>query len=314
MEEVKAVRLVALKKEVRVQRMKLVASIVQETFSPEVLHAPSAVEVVMNIPRVRETIDGAPYEDKMDARSFDWLPDTLIDYADRRFQEAKAYFEDTIRSELQLDSSIKEPLSLAVAAWFACESCKATHTFPAIINHYCWERNRKTSQDQDEFNSLVRNSLSGPVWKAQGHKAAIGPLYRIVQAYGLDPKIATTEDMDQSRVRLVCGEMSCYHQLPHHSNKEVRQIMDWRAAVSVTSHSLLHICIFTNAHQYSTGCYDSCGLIQAPEAVCVAVKPLEQAARTVALNGRELDRDGFGCRHCRLVDHKSRVLLHIRDE
>lgn len=243
MEKTKADRLARVKLQARVRRVKLVATIITTAFSLQLGSVLSTADVVVGISRVRETIDSMPYDEIMDASCFDWLPSALPEFAEQRLQAGRKHFEDLTRAELGLDPSVKDPLSLAVAAWLTCNACEESFAFPDILGHNCLLALKEDISD--EWDSVLNMALSQYASRPSGYRGNFEKLREIVVAYGLDPRTATTADMDNATVRLAqcqretCASLYRHDSEPFSTTKGIRYIMNWRVAVSSDPGSVL---------------------------------------------------------------------------
>ena len=119
-----------------------------------------------------------------------------------------------------------DPLELATTM-FRCDKCNETCLrFPAVLSHKC-QRPDYMEWQQDAWEDIVRrrNGLRGRLGNpdigfalslALSRCKYLEPAYQIVRLCGMEPAVATSEQMDALDVRLVQGDV----------------IMTWSAAVS----------------------------------------------------------------------------------
>lgn len=196
---------------------------------------PSRVDIALGMPEVREVIDRPP-RDTVDEESFSFLHEALPAFRTQWRREAETYLRSLVRTQVGKLSKGVDPMELAVGIAFRCKLCNAVEKYPEVLSHACEEHNYNADEEKgdlyrrvivEQFTPNSRYHNSGLVhWDPSVHKFsaeadAIRPLAKLL---GLDPRRATTADMNASPKRLVCK--TC-------SRKGVFYIMNWASAVSL---------------------------------------------------------------------------------
>ena len=134
-------------------------------------------------------------------------PSATGEYLAKRNKAARAHFAELVRNDTAVSPSA-DPLTLAVGTFFACSTSPA-RTFAGVLRHKCSDGMRHTWPDDSPLccasRALFHRQNS---WSSHGYYTLAQKAARAVRAYGLDPAAATAEEMDASRVRIVCPKHS----------------------------------------------------------------------------------------------------------
>ncbi|KAI0698460.1 hypothetical protein BC835DRAFT_653701 [Cytidiella melzeri] len=242
----------------------------------------SCREIALYIPEVWRMLDRTAAE--FDTEEFQRVLQVSIpEYLEKRTQDTRKFFEDTIKKELGIDGSA-DPWKLAATAWFNCD-CLLAMPFEHVLHHMCGAicsppLRRPEGMSIDCFKSIL-NIFWNRVWDVDRFRATFERMKLVIEACGMDVKTATVEDMDRPDIRLAC------------SHSHFTTIMTWRTAV------------------YGQRCG---GLELATPEQTFAAKTLEPVAEE--LHKKELQlKPTFRCTHCSTVSGVNRPALktHLKD-
>lgn len=198
-------------------------------------------EVAHSVQEIRQVIEPTA-ADFNESQLEEAIKVALPAYAERRMQQAREYFGELVRTELNIPpSQCDDPLSLAVGAYFICLKCRKQHAFPQILRHYTCDTPRMT---HDEYGSAAADIfLQEHIWAPQGFSSNATMVAQRIRASGLDPLVATSEDMDGINVRLTC---------PTHDKCVALQritVRSWRSASRVRASTPY------NGHYFEQTCF-----------------------------------------------------------
>lgn len=189
---------------------------------------PSPLEFAARIPAILELMD-SPTDEFEEEQLEKVVRDTVPTYIEKRLADARSYFTDLIKADLELElPDGVDPLTLAIGTYFSCTYCELSHSFPAILSHGCRLRRDVLNEASGEFlGYVVRSLYTGQrVWSQTAFVTHAKRLAEYVRTYGLDPLRATAAEMDASDVRLQCATHG------RNSSRPDRAIYTWRLAVS----------------------------------------------------------------------------------
>lgn len=205
------------------QRYKLLEKHILSVIQRFTRITPSTLEVALRIPEVLELIQ-LPNDELEEKKLEEMVQKLLPEYKEKRFCDARSYFQELVRQDIELDEST-DPLSLAVGSLFSCNQCKCYQSFPEVLGHGCLSRRLVLETESGEFvNCVAKNTYPVPkVWSKSAFRSEATKLSEFVRAYGLDPRTATATEMDAAEVRLKC--------IAHSTGRTVTPILTWRSAV-----------------------------------------------------------------------------------
>ena len=197
-----------------------------EEFSPRVVYG---LEVACSIPEVVRFLD--PHNDEFDSRGLERVVDgTIAAYMEDREKRYRQALRALIKTRLDLDESV-DPLDLAVAATFHCNTCRRNFTLIHALQHICGGSRSDylylarcegmSDEYHDDLKEWARRRgiyWRAPSWRQFEHGFWIAA--KVVRECGLDPKTASASDMDAINARFLCPDHRYY-----------APVMDWRAMV-----------------------------------------------------------------------------------
>lgn len=220
---VRVERLARERKKTLEQRYKTLERLMRSVIPKFKRDTPSPLEIAINIPQVLGLLESP--QDEMDLEKLEGLIGrALPEYINNRLAEAKNYFEDLVRKDIELDNP-KDPLSLAVGSLFSCNHCNYHQGFPEAMGHFCSRRRIILEGEAGEFVSFVlRNIYPVPkMWNKTSFRSEAKKLADYVRSCDLDSQTATTADLDAVEIRLKCVE--------HSAGRSIVPILTWRSAV-----------------------------------------------------------------------------------
>lgn len=188
----------------------------------------------------------APSTTEITRADFEALQDTIPALAAEWFAERKAELLPKVEAVLKAPNGV-DPLSLAIVT-FHCASCEREDLrWPNILAHKCVRGSTYIGAPYKRALSTVcaKKGQRFP-WRDRKNVFSISPKVAaarsVVAACGLDPDMATHEEMDECEARLVCTACSADPMV------QCREALDWWRAVrstpiapSLCSHLFGHI-------------------------------------------------------------------------
>lgn len=182
-------------------------------------------EIALFVPEVYRSI--TPDEPNFNVEG---LHAPIKDYLEMRSQKARELLRDLILRECNVDESC-DPFSLAVGSLFVCLDCRFRDalSLERAVDHRCdrhrtVKRPRGMSVEIYDYIDAGASTTGASVWREDWYHRSISILSGVVKACGLDPGVATTQDLDRADVRLRCASHD-------HQSSDPRPIMTWRTAV-----------------------------------------------------------------------------------
>ncbi|KAI0341464.1 hypothetical protein BDW22DRAFT_1359036 [Trametopsis cervina] len=242
-----------IRKETLERRLAALDRIVKEWSTRGLIRDVSATEILHGIPEVQDMLSS----NKLDLSSQELenaLQTLLPRYIETRLQEARKVVGQMISQELGLGPTI-DPFSIAISSGFMCSYCSIGLPLHRIVGHICAP-------------SYSR------VWDPESCRRGVKFMKTLIETCGLDPKVATVDDMDGASVRVICRG---------HKLQGYAPFMTWRSAWQHGSRAS-GIC--------TPEIFD-----KATEEQMIAAKPLEPIAHQLTLELRDEGRN-FRCAHC----------------
>ncbi|GJE90997.1 F-box protein [Phanerochaete sordida] len=189
---------------------------------------PSELDIALGILRVREVVDAAP-DAAIDEASFGFLQDALPPFIAEWKQQRDTHLAALVTQDLGELAPGTDPLALAVACRFTCTACgnAASHA----QTHRCRLVRPSLGPDIDAvYAGAAAKHLAPQCWNPAAVKSNVTMLAPIVRLLGLDPAVATVDDMEAVAGRLACKLCD--------SESSVT-VMDWFAAFrhALSSHA-----------------------------------------------------------------------------
>ncbi|KAL1942082.1 hypothetical protein VTO73DRAFT_6612 [Trametes versicolor] len=172
----------------------------------------------------------APSTTEITRADFEALQDTIPALAAEWFAERKAELLPKVEAVLKAPDGI-DPLSLAIVT-FHCASCEREDLrWPNILAHKCVRGSTYIGSPYKRALSTVcaKKGQRFP-WRDRKNVFSISPKVAaarsVVAACGLDPDMATHEEIDECEARLVCTACSADPMV------QCREALDWWRAVA----------------------------------------------------------------------------------
>lgn len=231
MTKIRTERLLLFKPGAISARMTTLQMTIDALFPPYIAGVPSAFEISVGVPEVKELIETTPFDIEMGPEDFTGLYRHIRGYVDQRRMDGRLYLDSVLRKELDLEGSSIDPSILAAGAWFSCEGCGTSCAFPEVLEHDCELRQIFSIPLDDatkmEWYQLTHNDgTEWRTWTPESMSKAIPVLQCIIRAHGMDPRTATTDQMDATEIRITCTVHYIHDQ-------HIRTVMNWRSAVSM---------------------------------------------------------------------------------
>ncbi|CAL1694143.1 unnamed protein product [Somion occarium] len=199
-----------------------------------------------------------------------------------------------------------DPLRLAIGAYYRCKECGEALWYPNVLIHACLSKcydnhdyNTLCYEWKDQYRSMISELVGGKHWDTHHLCFDVKPIWKVIEAFEMDPSRATTEDMDHCQVRLTCNHRIC-------TSDGVLAVMTWR--VAMMHNFSMHLS--NNRPSYAIW------KIVHPRLVAKAAGP--EAMRAI-LDRDDTERAGdeaWGCMRCLAFDgrHKrQQVYEHLQD-
>ncbi|GJE86897.1 hypothetical protein PsYK624_029800 [Phanerochaete sordida] len=293
---------------------------------------PSRTDIALGIPEVREVVERPP-QDPVDEDSFAFLHEALFPFRGQWRQDAEAYLETLVCTQLgEIPDNVK-PLELAVAHPFLCKLCKRILSYPEMLSHTCCRHHfRYQNTDSESFYRrevfraftpylTIKSGLIHWDPSAFGVSTDIDAMKIVVEMFGLDATRATKDEIAALPTRFVC-KVCC--------EKGVLKAMNWTETYNHLNYrehntpsyrgKLLTAVEYAEwqhsdpARQIPLGCY----LVALPAALADAARTLEHA--------EDHSHDGalwWACARCSLNQrrggrgvleyNRGGVVQHLRD-
>lgn len=202
---------------------------------PYTLGLPSRLDIALGLPQVSKTLARALLDPKSrliatvdapyrvyTADAFAFLAKALPPFIAQWTQDAAAYLAGLVREKAGGLGADVDPLQLAAGSVFRCTLCDAVEAYPGVLSHACRRRELRSGAETDFMDWCCMLHLPAANWQPRDFESEFERLAPVVEAYGLDPRRASVQEMDASPVRLTCRGGNA---------KEGMTVMNWLSLV-----------------------------------------------------------------------------------